>query len=140
MAEIEAAGALTLSPAEMQTNRWYCEQERLRLFRAFALISSSGRIVAAEGAIDTQNGNTYEIRVTLEGFPDTLPKVFPRGWTLHPDAPHKFVDGSMCIMRSAQWRRYFTVALVVSKTAIWLGKYEIWKRNGHVWPGLQQRH
>jgi len=140
MAEIEAARNLTLTPVEMQTNRWYCEQERLRLFRAFALISSSGRIVAAEGVIDTQNGNTYGVRIALEGFPDTLPKVFPRGWELHPDAPHKFGDGSMCIMRSDQWRRYFTVALVVSKTAISLGKYEIWKRNGHVWPGLQQRH
>lgn len=140
MAEIEATRDLILAAAEMQTNRWYHEQERLRRFPAFALMSSSGRIVAAEGAIDTQNGNTHGIRIPLEGFPNVLPKVFPKGWTPHPDAPHKFTDGSMCIMRSDQWRRYFTVALVVTKTAIWLGKYEIWKRNGHVWPGLQQRH
>ena len=28
-------------------------------------------------------------------------------------------------MRSDQWRRHFTVALVIAKAAIWLGKYEI---------------
>jgi hypothetical protein len=41
-------------------------------------------------------------------------------------------------MRSDQWRRHFTVALVVTKTAIWLNKYELWKRNGRAWPGLGQ--
>ena len=140
MAEIQATSDLILTTAEMQTNRWYYEQERLRRFPAFALMSSTGRITAAEGTIDTQSGNTYRIRLTLDGFPYTLPKVFPKEWTPHPSAPHKYMDGSLCIMRSDQWRQYFTVALMVAKTAIWLGKYEIWKRNGHLWPGLGQSH
>jgi hypothetical protein len=140
MAEIQATGDLILTTAEMQTNRWYYEQERLRRFPAFALIRPNGQVISAEGAIDTQNGNTYGIRLTLDGFPYALPKVFPKGWTPHPSAPHKYLDGSLCIMRSDQWRQYFTVALVVAKTAIWLGKYEIWKRNGHLWPGLGQAH
>jgi hypothetical protein len=140
MSEIEASQDLLLTAGEMQANRWYYEQNKLRRFPAFALIGSGGVITAAEGAVNTQNANTYGIRIVLDGFPYSLPKVFPKGWTPHPEVPHKYNDGSLCIMRSDQWRRHFTVALVVAKTAIWLGKYELWKRNGHVWPGLGQRH
>ena len=140
MPEIAANQDLILAATEMGANRWCYERERLRLFPTFALLQGSGQIVAAEGAIDTQNGNTYGIRIVLERYPYALPRIFPKGWTLHPSVEHTYVDGSLCIMRTDQWRRYFTVALVVAKTAIWLGKYEIWKRNGHVWPGLGQAH
>ena len=140
MPEIAANQDLILTPAEMGPNRWYNERQRLRLFPAFALLGSNGQITAAEGAIDTQNGNAYAIRIVLERYPFAVPRIFQRGWTLYPGVPHIYLDDSLCIMRSDQWRRYFTVALVVAKTAIWLGKYEIWKRNGHVWPGLGQAH
>lgn len=140
MAGIQAAPDLILTPAEMQGNRWYYERTKLRLFPAFALLGATGQIVAAEGALDTQYGNSYGIRIVLESFPYALPKVYPKGWTVHPDVKHKYRDGSLCIMRADQWQRYFTVALVVAKTAIWLGKYELWKRNGHTWPGLEQNH
>ena len=140
MSEIAANQDLFLTPAEMGPNRWYNERGRLRLFPAFVLLGSNGQITAAEGAIDTQNGNTYAIRILLKRYPYALPQIFPKGWTLYPGVSHIYLDGSLCIMRSDQWRRHFTVALVVAKTAIWLGKYEIWKRNGHVWPGLGQAH
>ncbi len=139
MTEITAAPNLTLTPAEMQT-RWYYEREKLRLFSAFALLGANGQVTAAEGAIDTQYANTYGIRIVLDNYPYALPEVFPKAWTLHPDVPHKYRNGSLCIMRSDQWRQHFTVAFVVAKTAIWLGKYELWKRNGHNWPGLGQTH
>jgi hypothetical protein len=140
MAEILADSKLVLGSQETQANRWYYERERLRMFPAFSLLGVNGQITAAEGALDTQYGNTYGIRIELANYPYSLPKVLPKGWTIHPDVPHKFNDGSLCIMRSALWRTHFTVALVVAKTAIWLGKYELWKRNGHVWPGLEQKH
>lgn len=140
MAEIEASQNLILTPGEMQTNRWYYEREKLRLFPTFAFLGTHGQTTAAEGALDTQYNNTYGIRIVLENYPHALPKVFPKGWTVHPEVKHKFADGSLCIMRSDQWRRYFTVALIVAKTAIWLNKYELWKRNGQRWPGLQQKH
>lgn len=140
MPEIAANHDLILTPAEMGSNRWFYEREHLRLFPTFALLGTNGRITAAEGALDTQYGNTYGIRIVLDGYPYALPKVFPKGWTTYPGVPHKYVDESLCIMRSDQWRTNFTVALVVTKTAIWLGKYELWKRNGHVWPGLAQSH
>ena len=140
MSEIAANQDLILSATEMSGNRWSYEQQRLRLFPTFALLGSNGQIVAAEGAVDTQNGNTYGIRIVLERYPYALPRIFPKGWTLHPSVSHTYADGSLCIMRADQWRKYFTIALVVAKTAIWLGKYEIWKRNGHVWPGLGQAH
>ncbi len=139
MSEIAAASSLTLTPTEMQA-RWYYEGEKLRLFPAFALLASNGQITAAVGAIDTQYTNTYGIRVALDNYPYGLPKVFPKDWTPHPNVPHKYNDGSLCIMRSDQWRQHFTVALVVAKTAVWLGKYELWKRNGNKWPGLGQKH
>jgi len=139
MAEISAAPDLILTPAEAQS-RWHYEGVKLRFFPSFGFLGVAGRITAAEGAIDTQNGNTYGIRIVLDNYPYALPKVFPKGWTLYPSVPHTYNDGSLCIMKSTQWRQYFTVALVVAKTAVWLGKYEIWKRNGHCWPGLGQRH
>ncbi len=140
MSEITAAADLTLTSSEMQSNRWYHEQQKLKMFPAFALLRANGQITAAAGALDTQYNNTYGIRIVLEDYPFALPKVFPKDWTLHPAAPHTFSGGSICIMKTMQWRQHFTVALVVAKAAIWLGKYEIWKRNGHRWPGLEQAH
>ena len=140
MTEIEAAGSLLLTAQEMQ-NRWYHEQQKLRLFPAFALLrSGNGTISAAEGALDTQYNNTYGIRITLSNYPYALPKIYPKGWDVHPLSPHKFSDGSLCVMRSNQWRKHFAIALIIAKTAIWLNKYELWKRNGHHWPGLGQSH
>ncbi len=140
MPEIAADPELTLTSSQTQSNRWYHEQQKLKMFPAFALLGANGHIRAAEGALDTQYNNTYGLRITLENYPYALPKLFPKGWTVAPGVPHKFSDGSICIMKSGQWQQFFTVALVVAKAAIWLGKYEIWKRNGHQWPGLEQPH
>jgi len=133
---------LTLGAAEL-LNRWPYEQQKLRLFPAFAFLAKDGAVVAAEGALETQYGNRYALRIELNNYPFSLPKIKPKpgsGWAIHPSAPHQFSDGSMCVMRSDQWKRHFTVALLVAKAAVWLGKYEIWKRNGHYWPGLGQKH
>ena len=133
---------LTLTSAEIQGNRWPYEQQKLRTFPKFKFLSTAGSssIVAAEGTVNTQYNNTYGLRIELANYPFSLPKVRPSGWSIHPSAPHQFNDGTMCVMRSDQWRRHFTVALIVAKAAIWLGKYELWKRNGNFWPGLGQRH
>ena len=140
MLEIAGDGNLELASWEMN-NRWYYEREKLQNFPAFQLLARNRTITAAEGAIDTQYGNTMGIRIELpERYPLSLPKVHPRGWSIHPSVLHKYNDGSICIMRSDQWRKHFTIALVVAKTAIWLAKYEMWKRNGHDWPGLGQQH
>jgi hypothetical protein len=139
MAEIGASGDLTLTQAQMQA-RWFYEGEKLHFFPAFALVGLNGRVTAASGAIETQYGNTYGIRIELANYPFALPNVFPQEWTIHPAVTHKYNNGALCIMRSDQWRQHFTIALVVAKTAIWLGKYELWKRNGNIWPGLGQRH
>ena len=140
MSEIEAAKNLLLTTDEMQSNRWRYEREKLRLFPAFVLLGRDGQITAAEGTLDTQYNNTYGIRIELPNYPHALPEIYPKGWTIHPEIKHRFNNGSLCIMRSEKWRKYFTIALVVAKTAIWLNKYEIWKRNGHHWPGLEQKH
>ena len=132
---------LTLTIAESQApNRWLFEREKLRLFRTFSFVGSGGTIAGAEGTLSTQFGNTYAIRIGLKNYPFEKPTVRPKDWTIHPNAPHHFLDdGSICIMRADQWRRIYTVALVVAKTALWLGKYEIWKREQY-WPGLGQSH
>jgi hypothetical protein len=131
---------LILTAAEIQGNRWPYEQAKLRMFPAFNFLRSGASIVAVEGGLDTQYGNTYGLRIELNNYPFNLPKVRPKGWSIHPSSPHQFSDGSICVMRSDQWRRHFTIALVIAKAAVWLGKYEIWKRNGNYWPGLGQSH
>jgi len=140
MSEIAAPG-LELTIAEASSSyRWTMEQQKLSLFPSFKFVGIGSKITAAVGTLDTHSGNTYGIRVDLSNFPYARPSVSPRDWEVHPLAPHKFSDGSICIMKSDQWRMHFTVALVLAKAAIWLGKYEIWKRNGHNWPGLGQSH
>jgi hypothetical protein len=140
MVEI-ASDTLTLTTTEAQsTNRWLFEKQRLSIFPSFYLVGANGTVTAVHGALDTQNGNTYALRIELQRYPFALPAVYPADWTIHPQSPHKYNTGAICIMRSDQWRQHFTVALVVAKTAVWLAKYEIWKRNGHIWPGLGQSH
>ncbi len=139
MAEIVAPD-LVLTPLEMLSNRWYYEREKLRRFPSFILVGHEGQVTGAEGTLNTQYNNTYAIRMELPNYPYSLPKILPKDWKLHPRAPHQFNDGSLCILRSDQWRKHFTVAFVVAKTAVWLAKYELWKRNGNSWPGLGQRH
>jgi hypothetical protein len=137
----EIASELALNSWELQlTNRWSIEQEKLRKFPAFKLLGTAGKVTSAEGALDTQFANTYGLRIELKNFPYDMPRIFPKDWTLHPFVPHTYSDGSLCIMKPSQWMRHYSVAMVVAKAAIWLGKYELWKRNGHVWPGLEQRH
>src|SRR5579863_1524675 len=131
---------LTLSFVESQaSNRWAFEREKLRKFPSFQFVGSGAQIVAAQGTLDTQFGNTYAVRIGLANFPYRKPTIRLTNYTVHPLAPHQFNDGTICIMREEQWRSCFTVALVVAKTAIWLGKYELWKRE-RVWPGLGQSH
>lgn len=140
MAEI-TSDLLTLSTADAQSpHRWFYEKQRLATFPSFCFVGANGKVTAARGTLDTQNGNTYALRIELPRYPFALPSVYPSDWTIHPESPHKYNNGTICIMRSDQWRQHFTVALVIAKAAIWLAKYEIWKRNGHVWPGLGQRH
>ena len=140
MIEITSDQLMLTSVEAQSSNRWSYEFQKLKAFPKFSLLRSAGSIIAAEGTVDTQFGNTYAIRIELTNYPYNLPKVRPIGWPIHPSSPHQFNDGTICLMRSDQWRRHFTVALVVAKAAIWLGKYEIWKRNGHFWPGLGQHH
>jgi len=52
----------------------------------------------------------------------------------HPSAPHQFNDGSMCVMRSDQWRRHFTIALIIAKAAIWLVNMRSGNETGIFWP------
>jgi hypothetical protein len=139
MAEITSE--LALKSWELQSsNRWVIEQERLRKFPAFKFLAVGGKITSVEGAVDTQCGNTYGLRIVLDNYPFAMPKIFPKGWDPHIFCPHRYNDGSLCIMKASQWTRQYTVSLVVAKASIWLAKYEIWKRNGHSWPGLEQSH
>jgi hypothetical protein len=136
-----SAPMLELTVAEASSpNRWGVEREKLRMFPSFSLVGTGGKITAAVGTIDTQVKNTYGVRIDLTNFPYSRPSLVPRDWEPHPLVPHRFNDGTLCVMRSGQWRYHFTVALFIAKAAVWLGKYEIWKRNGHQWPGLGQKH
>jgi hypothetical protein len=104
MPEIQASQELVLTPAQVQTNRWYYEREKLRRFPSFVLLGVNGQVTGADGALDTQYNNTYGIRITLDNYPHALPKVFPKGWSIYPAVPHRYMDGSLCIMRADQWR------------------------------------
>lgn len=135
---LEIPRGMTITDATPQ-NRMYCEQEVLkRYFPDFELVlDRSTRCFAARGILSTQL-NLYAIRVALPpDYPRTMPTIIPVGWTA--TGPHKYTNGHLCVMKSEQWRQAYSVALVVAKAAIWVHKYEVYRREGH-WPGNEQLH
>jgi hypothetical protein len=119
--------------------RMHREQEVLgRYFPDFELVrSKSTGKYAARGVLSTHL-NLYGIRIVLPtNYPYGMPDIEPVGW--QPSGPHTYGSNSLCVMRHEQWRNSYSVALVVAKAAIWVNKYEIYRKDGK-WPGNEQLH
>lgn len=79
----------------------------------------------------------YGLKVIIpDRYPYNMPRILPSGWK-PSDAPHRYSDGSLCIMQSNQWNISYSLALVVKKATVWVHKYLKWKRTRQ-WPGRAQ--
>ena len=118
------------------------EQQKMQgRFPTMSFYGTDEEVTAIRGALTTNYGNLYSIRISV---PDSYPYSIPR-ITVEPepdeDCRHIYPDGSICVMKSAQWSKTYSLALLVAKTAMWLNKYDQWKANGKCrWPGREQRH
>lgn len=134
---------LVFSPLDLVRSRMSVEKEKMQQhFPSFDFYSADGRISSVRGYITTSYGNSYYIRVAVgAGYPYQLPDVTLPNYTIESSCPHRFNDGRICIMRSGQWSSSLSLAFVVAKAALWLNKYDSWKRNGcRAWPGKGQSH
>jgi hypothetical protein len=133
---------LLIAPGESGQNRMHLEQQKLReFFPHWEMLARDGRITAAVGTLrPTKQGTSYSIRIAVPaGYPYEIPTVYSDGWTPKSGTPHRYTETHLCLMRSAQWSSSFSLAFLVAKSAIWLGKYEVWCATAR-WPGNQQEH
>lgn len=121
------------------SRRLYDEQQKLaENFRQFSFVRDRHGEVYVTGALRTNAGKVYQIKIELPSdYPHSIPSISPVGWKAK--CPHIYTAGNLCIMRPDQWRPIFSLAFVVAKTAIWLNKYDVYRKKGY-WPGNEQQH
>lgn len=116
--------------------RWRVEFEKVRdNFPAFRFRgnASAGEVTAVEGSIQNQ-GRGYGIRIEIpDTYPYTIPRILPSGWNPQ-NCPHIYGDGSLCVMMSHEWSEHYSIAYLIAKAAVWIGKWAKWKETG-TWPG-----
>ena len=87
-----------------------------------------------------ENSPSYKIRV--EYIPSQYPKVLVLSPEIHPEAPHRWKDKSLCLFnpRSFYWHPNYLVAkYTIPWTALWLFFYEGWLETG-IWYGPESPH
>ncbi len=133
--------ALVVLPDEAHLPRWVVEEaKRKASFPAFEFAGKDGCVTAVVGFLTPSGQRRYGIRVEVpEAYPYACPTVRTAGWSVGSNTPHTYSRTHLCILREAQWRSTYTIAFVLAKTALWLGKYEAWMET-NVWPGNDQRH
>lgn len=126
---------------DLQRPRWTVEQEKVHeKFTSFCFYASGDRITSVAGTLYTSYGNPYHVKISIpNNYPLKMPSVSLPGHRLEWNCPHKFTNDNICLMKSEQWSSLYSLAFVITKTAIWLNKYDYWKRNGS-WPGNEQAH
>jgi hypothetical protein len=118
--------------------RWVAESDKIRgNFPQFVLKSRRGTdsISAVEGTI-LNRGRDYEVRIEIPSdYPYQIPRILPLGWN-PGNSPHRYSDGSLCVMDSSEWGHSYTIAYLIAKTAVWVAKWNRWRETGY-WPGHQ---
>lgn len=109
-------------------------------FPGFRFQLERGNILAS-GLISTSYGNKYfvQIEVSEEKYPYVIPSVLLPHTPPPSSCPHRFNDGSLCVMRPEQWTTVLSLAFMVTRAAVWVNKFDSWKRHGK-WPGKEQSH
>lgn len=124
---------------DLNRDRMAVEREKMRRrFPRFAFLGVGATITAVEGPLRTNEGTRYTVRIEVPGsYPYSIPTVRAKTGSIKQSCPHVYADGSLCLMRSAQWSSTYSLAFLVVKTAVWLNKYDRWIATGR-WPGRDQ--
>ena len=96
--------------------------------------------VYVKAALQTSVARTYIVAIYLAGYPNRMPQVHVTQPALHSLAPHRYREGNLCYLHPSMWNPgLHNVEFVLSRTAKWLNKYEVWRATGR-WPGAEQKH
>ena len=97
-----------------------------QLFPRF--VYKAGKIPAWYGTLRPDPGS-FEYRLKLEYRPGQPPKVWVLSPVVHPGAPHRYQDRSLCLYypRYGEWHPgMFLAETIVPWAAEWLFFYEVW--------------
>lgn len=132
---------LIFTGSDLLRPRMAVEQEKLRArFPGFKMYAVRNQPSSVKGYLSTSYGGYYYVSIELsEDYPYEPPTVILPYNTIHSDVHHKFSEHKPCVMSADQWSSSLSLAFIVAKTAIWLNKYDYWKRSGRYrWPGAEQ--
>ena len=132
---------LIFTGTDLSRPRMTVEKEKLYAScSGFSFYSTASRISSIKGYLSTSYGHRYYVKIKIpENYPYNMPSIWLPYENLDSSCGHLYSDGSICIMKSDQWSTTLSLAFLVKKTAVWLNKYDSWKRNGRRrWPGKDQ--
>lgn len=138
MKEILVNKEIIFTGSELFQPRMKVEKEKLEMhFPDFIFYGTGNKVTSIKGPLTTNFNNTYEVRISiLDSYPYEIPIVKLIGHQIEGDCEHLYYAGNICIMRSENWSSTYSLAFVVARTALWLNKYDLWRRNGKErWPG-----
>lgn len=100
----------------------------------FVLKIDDSRELFWEGVLQTNFGTLYRVCINYpQAYPWQKPKLFIVEPKVRTDAPHQFVDGSLCIYPNDWNYKQATAPAAVPLIAGWLALYEIFLRTGERW-------
>ena len=141
MAARQVSRELLILGEDLSRPREVVERERLQwAFFGFSLRNEGGLLIA-RGLFSTKFGNKYLARIEApeRRYPYEIPDVWLPNVKLPLTCPHKFADGSLCVLKPAHWKTLYSFAFMAARTAVWLDKYDSWRRTG-IWPGKEPHH
>ncbi|MBK8945344.1 MAG: hypothetical protein IPM32_08755 [Ignavibacteriae bacterium] len=118
--------------------RIIAEKRKLKMFfPQFEFYGIDKKITSVRGLLTTNLNNSYNVRISVtDSYPYEIPIIELIDFEIDEECPHKYYAGNLCIMRPDHWSSVYSLAYVVARTAVWLNKYDIWRRNGkEEWPG-----
>ncbi|MFH1743076.1 MAG: hypothetical protein ABIH23_29065 [bacterium] len=121
--------------------RMTVEKEKLKQrFPGFEFYAKGGEVIAIKGWLNTNYGWRYKVRIDIPSdYPYSMPDISIVSQTIDSDCSHAYSDRDICVMKSDQWSSSLSLSFIVAKTALWLNKYDVWRRNGKKrWPGTDQ--
>jgi len=141
MSRIQINKKLIFLGTDLTRPRMLVEKEKMnRSFPGFQFYSKGNEITAVKGYLRTNFSNSYYVNIHIpDNYPYDMPIISLPNHTIDSLCSHVYNSGNICVMKSEQWSSTLSLALLVAKVALWLNKYDNWKKNGRVrWPGTDQ--
>jgi len=123
--------------------RWY-ERYPLRIsaekiimqenYPQFVLKLDDKKQLFWDGILQTNFGTLYRVNINYpQAYPWQKPKLIIAHPQVRADAPHRFVDGSLCIYPDGWNYKQTTAPAAIPLIAGWLALYEVFLRTGERW-------